>query len=177
MGRNLLLLVLIVVLGSIVWFFVKGRVTRSHHQVRERALEGNLGRAATARPAAKHLTMLGRTLTLHTDPQRAGELIAHVAGADDRVTSVRPEPGQLVIEIDGSRPLVRAHLLPERTVIGVDEFGWEMGFPQGASVWDRVASAIVTAAGSQGIEVGEGAREFDKDADHPGAGEVWVVRS
>jgi hypothetical protein len=175
--RNVGLLLLLIVVLSVAWFFVKGRVSRTQEQVRERALDGNLGRAATARPAAKHLTMMGRTLTLAADPQRTGELIAHVAGSDDRVTDVRPEPGVLVVEIDGSRPLVRAHLLPDRTVVGVDEMSWEMGFPQGASVWDRVATAIANAAAAQGIPVSEGEREFVL-ADRPEeSGEVWVVRA
>lgn len=176
MFSKVLLLLLIVIVGSIVWFFVKQRVTRSHAAVRERALESGLGSKMTAGPAAKHLRMMGRTLTLSADPERAGELIAHVAGADDRVTQVSPQAGALVVQIDGSRPLVRAHLLPDRTVIGVDEMTWEMGFPQGASVWDRVAGAIVTAAQSQGIPVAEGEREFVKD-DRPRDGaEVWVVK-
>lgn len=177
MFRNVGLLLLLIVLATIVWFFVKGRVTRGHQQVRDRALEGNFGRAATARPATKHLTMMGRTLTLDADPQRTGELIAHVAGSDDRVTEVRPEPGVLVVEIDGSRPLVRAHLLPDRTVVGVDELSWEMGFPQGASVWDRVATAISTAAQAQGISVSEGTREFVRSERPEESGEIWVVRS
>lgn len=177
MFRNVGLLLLLLVVLSIVWFFVKGRVSRTQEQVRDRALEGNLGRAATARPAAKHLAMMGRTLTLAADPQRAGELIAHVAGADDRVTEVRPEAGALIVQIDGSRPVARAHLLPDRTVIGIDELTWEMGFPQGASVWDRVATAITTAAGKQGIPVSEGTREFVR-ADRPQeSAEVWVVRT
>ncbi|WP_040385259.1 hypothetical protein [Demetria terragena] len=176
MFRNIGLILLLVVVLSVVWFFIKGRVTGTQQRVRDRALEGNFGRAATARPASKHVAMMGRTLTLNTDPQRAGELIAHVAGSDDRVTDVRPEPGVLVVEIDGSHPLVRAHLLEDRTVIGVDEFTWEMGFPQGASVWDRVASAINTAAHAQGIPAAEGEREFVA-ADRPdGTAEMWVVR-
>lgn len=176
MFRNVGLILLLIVVLSIVWFFVKGRVTRTQDRVRERALEGNFGRAATAKPASKHLTMMGRTLTLTADPQRAGELIAHVAVSDDRVTDVRPEQGVLVVEIDGSRPLVRAHLLEDRTVIGVDELTWEMGFPQGASVWDRVASAISTAAAAQGIPVSEGQREFEAAERPEESAEVWVVR-
>ncbi|MDE9366133.1 hypothetical protein PZ938_11000 [Luteipulveratus sp. YIM 133132] len=171
-----LVLVAIVVI-SVVWFFVKGRVGRAHDQVRDRALEGGLGRKVTAGPAAKHLTMMGRTLTLHADPVRAGELIAHVAGADDRVTAVSPEAAAVVVEIDGSRPRVRAHLRADRTVIGVEEMSWEMGFPQGAQVWDRVADAIAESAGKQGIGVSEGTREFVK-ADRPGeSGDIWVVRT
>lgn len=177
MFRNVGLLLLLIVVASVVWFFVKGRVSRTQQQVRDRALDGNLGRAATARPAAKHLSMMGRTLTLQADPERAGELIAHVAGSDDRVTEVRAESGVLVVEIDDSRPLVRAHLLPDRTVVGVDEFTWEMGFPQGASVWDRVATAISTSAQAQGVTVSEGTREFDR-ADRPEeSAELWVVRA
>lgn len=178
MFRNAGLILLLIVIASIVWFFVKGRVTRAQEQVRDRALEGaSVGRAATARPAAKHLAMMGRTLTLAADPQRTGELIAQVAGADDRVTDVRPEPQAMIVEIDGSRPLVRAHLLPDRTVVGVDEMTWEMGFPQGASVWDRVAAAIAQAATAQGIPVSEGTREFVR-ADRPQErSEVWVVKT
>ncbi|KNX36862.1 hypothetical protein [Luteipulveratus halotolerans] len=177
MFRNLGLILVAIVLLSIVWFFVKGKVSRTHEQVRERALEGGFGRAMTSGPATKHLAMMGRTLTLGADPQRTGELIAHVAGADDRVTAVRPEEGALVVEIDGSRPLVRAHLRPDRTVIGVDEMSWEMGFPQGAQVWNRVVDALTESAGKQGIAVSEGAREFVR-ADRPSDGaEVWVVRS
>lgn len=168
-----LLLVLIVGFG---WYFVKGRVSRTHEQVRDRALEGGFGRAVTAGPATKHLAMMGRTLTLATDPERAGNLVASTAMADARVTDVRPETGSLVIEIDGSYPLVRAHLLPDRTVIGVESFNWDMGFPQGGQVWDRVASAIVTAAAHQGIPVAEGAREFIKD-DSVLDREVWAVRA
>lgn len=177
MFRNLGLIIVVLVLASLVWFFVKGKVSRSHEQVRDRALEGGFGHAFTSGPATRHLAMMARTLTLAADPQRAGELIAHVAGADDRVTAVRAEPQALVVEIDGSRPLVRAHLLADRTVIGVDEMTWEMGFPQGAQVWDRVAGAIAESAGKQGIPVAEGSREFIK-ADRPGAGgEVWVVKA
>lgn len=176
MFRNLGLLIFVILVGSLVWFFVKNRVGRAHEQVRDRALEGNFGRAMASGHATKHLKTMGRTLTLAADPQRVGELVAHVAGADDRVTAVRPEPQSLVIEIDGSRPLVRAHLLPDRTVIGVEEMTWEMGFPQGAAVWDRVASAISESAGKQGISVAEGAREFVK-ADRPGVEqEIWVVK-
>ncbi|AKU17237.1 hypothetical protein [Luteipulveratus mongoliensis] len=177
MFAKLGLFLVAIVLLSIIWFFVKGKVSRTHEQVRDRALEGGFGRAMTSGPATKQLTMMGRTLTLAADPQRTGELIAHVAGADDRVTAVRPESGALVVEIDGSRPLVRAHLLPDRTVIGVDEMSWEMGFPQGAQVWSRVADAIAESAAKQGISVAEGAREFVK-ADRPSESqEVWVVRS
>lgn len=177
MFPRLLLLILIVIVGSVVWFFVKQRVNRSHETTRDRALEGGFGSKMTAGPAAKHLRMMGRTLTLDADPQRAGELIAHVAGADDRVTAVTPESGALVVQIDNSRPLVRAHLLADRTVVGVDEMTWEMGFPQGASVWDRVADAIVNAAGSQGIPVAEGEREFVKDERPRDGAEVWVVKA
>lgn len=168
-----LLLVLVVGFG---WYFVKGRVSRSHEQVRERALAGGFGRAATAGPATKHLTMMGRTLTLATDPERAGNLIAATAMADARVTDVRPGTDSLEIEIDGSYPLVRAHLLPDRSVVGVASFNWDMGFPQGGQVWDRVATAIATAAAHQGIPVAEGSREFGRDdavLDH----EVWAVRA
>lgn len=168
-----LLLVLIVGFG---WYFVKGRVTRSHQQVRDRALEGGFGRAMTAGPATKHLTMMGRTLTLAADPRRTGDLIVATAMADARVTDVRADTGSLVIEIDGSYPVVRAHLLPERTVVGVEAFNWDMGFPQGGQVWDRVASAIVTAAAHQGIPVAEGSREFVRNEGVLDR-EVWAVRA
>ena len=168
-----LALVLIVGFG---WYFVKGRVTRTHEQVRDRALEGGFGRAVTAGPATKHLDMMGRTLTLAADPQRTGNLIASTAMADARVTDVRPEPQALVVEIDGSYPVVRAHLLADRTVVGVESFNWEMGFPQGGQVWDRIATAITNTAAHQGIPVAEGSREFVKD-DTVLDREVWAVKS
>ena len=62
-----------------------------------------------------------------------------------------------------------------RTVVGVDEMAWEMGFPQGGQVWDRLATAITNTAAHQGIPVAEGSREFGKD----GAvldREVWAVK-
>ncbi|TWE13281.1 hypothetical protein [Rudaeicoccus suwonensis] len=175
MGKLVIVLVLIV-LASFVWYFAKSKVSRVHGQVRDRAIEGNIGRALTAGPATKHLAMMGRTLTLGADPQRAGELVTHVATADARVTDVRADAGTVVITIDGSYPRARAHLLADRTVIGIEAMTWEMGFPQGAAVWDRIATAITTAAGHQGIPVGEGARHFVRD---PAAGndpEVWTVQ-
>lgn len=174
--RMLGLLLVLVVIGSIVWFLMKNRVSRTHQQVRDRALQGGVGRAATARPANKHLAMMGRTLTIAGEPEQVGNLVVTVAQSDDRVTDVQPDEGSVTIRIDQSRPLVRAHLLPGRTVVGVDEFTWEMGFPQGAPVWDRVADAISQAATAQGLSVSEGEREFARA--RPGDGpEVWEVRS
>ncbi|NNG39603.1 hypothetical protein HJ588_10010 [Flexivirga sp. ID2601S] len=175
MGK-IVFFVVLVILASFVWYFVKSKVSNAHRQVRDRAVEGNFGRALTAGPATKHLSMMGRTLTLGADPQRAGELIAHVATSDARVTDVRPEQGALVIQIDGSYPLVRAQLLPDRTVVGVEAMTWEMGFPQGAAVWDRIATAIGQAAAHQGIPVGEGSREFAKAERPAGEQEIWTVR-
>lgn len=175
MGK-LLLVIVVVLAGSIAWYFMKTKVSGAHQAVRDRAIDGNLGRAVTARPATKHLAMMGRTLTLGAPAERCGELIAHVATSDARVTDVRPEPGSLVIVIDGSYPLVRAQLLPDRTVIGVEAMTWEMGFPQGAAVWDRIATAIGQAAAHQGIPVGEGNREFAKADTAEGGPEVWTVR-
>ncbi|WP_265444417.1 hypothetical protein [Flexivirga meconopsidis] len=175
MGK-IIFFVVLVILASFVWYFVKSKVSNAHQQVRDRAVDGNFGRALTAGPATKHLSMMGRTLTLGADPQRAGELITHVATSDARVTDVRPEQGSLVIQIDGSYPLVRAQLLPDRTVVGVEAMTWEMGFPQGASVWDRIATAIGQAAAHQGIPVGEGSREFAKQEPAVGEQEIWTVR-
>ena len=176
MLAKLVLVLLVIIVGSFVWYFMKSKVSSTHQQVRDRAIEGNFGRAVTARPATKHLTMMGRTLTLGADPTRAGELITHVASADDRVTDVHAEAGAIVIQIDGSYPRVRAQLMPDRTVVGVEAMTWEMGFPQGAAVWDRIATAITQAATHQGIPVGEGAREFAKDEHGSGKPEVWTVR-
>ncbi|GAB3487690.1 hypothetical protein [Flexivirga lutea] len=176
MFAKLVLVLLIIIVGSFVWYFVKGKVSHAHQQVRDRAVEGNIGRAIAAGPATKHLTMMGRTLTLGADPTRAGELIAHIVSSDDRVTDVRSEQGAIVIQIDGSYPRARAQLMPDRTVIGVEAMTWEMGFPQGAAVWDRIATAISQAAGHQGIPVGEGTREFAKDEHGSGKPEVWTVR-
>ncbi len=173
---KLVLVLLIIIVGSFIWYFVKGKVSNTHQQVRDRAIEGNFGRAIAAGPATKHLAMMGRTLTLGADPTRAGELIVHVAQSDDRVTDVRSEEGAVVIQIDGSYPQARAQLMPDRTVIGVDAMTWEMGFPQGAAVWDRIATAISQAATHQGIPVGEGAREFAKDESASGKPELWTVR-
>lgn len=176
MIAKLFLVVLVIIIGSFIWYFVKGKVSNAHQQVRDRAIEGNFGRALTAGPATKHLSMMGRTLTLGADPARAGELIAHVASSDDRVTDVRAETGSIVIQIDGSYPRARAQLMADRTVIGVEAMTWEMGFPQGAAVWDRIATAITQAATHQGIPVGEGSREFAKDEVTAGRPEVWTVR-
>jgi len=173
---KLIVVLLVIIVGSFVWYFMKSKVTAAHQQVRDRAIEGNFGRAVTARPATKHLVMMGRTLTLGADPTRAGELITHVATSDDRVTDIHPEPGAIVIQIDGSYPRVRAQLMADRTVVGVEAMTWEMGFPQGAAVWDRIATAISQAATHQGIPVGEGAREFAKDEQASGRPEVWTVR-
>ena len=173
---KLVMVLLVIIVGSFVWYFMKSRISTAHQQVRDRAIEGNFGRAITAGPATKHLTMMGRTLTLGADPVRAGELITHVASSDDRVTGIHPEQGAIVIQIDGSYPRIRAQLMPDRTVIGVEAMTWEMGFPQGAAVWDRVATAISQAATHQGIPVGEGARQFVKDEHGSGKPEVWTVR-
>lgn len=176
MLAKLVLVLLVIIVGSFVWYFMKSKVSRAHQQVRDRAIEGNFGRALAAGPATKHLSMMGRTLTLGADPTRSGELIAHVASSDDRVTDVHPEQGAVVIQIDGSYPKVRAQLMPDRTVVGVEAMTWEMGFPQGAAVWDRIATAIGQAATHQGIPVGEGTREFVKDERASGKPEVWTVR-
>lgn len=176
MLAKLVLVLLIIIVGSFIWFFVKGKVSNAHAQVRDRAVEGNFGRAIAAGPATKHLSMMGRTLTLGTDPTRAGELIVHIATSDDRVTDVTSEEGAIVIQIDGSYPRARAQLMADRTVVGIDAMTWEMGFPQGAAVWDRIATAISQAATHQGIPVGEGSREFVKDEGTSGRPEVWTVR-
>lgn len=176
MIAKLFLVVLVIIIGSFIWYFVKGKVSNTHQQVRDRAIEGNFGRALAAGPATKHLSMMGRTLTLGADPTRAGELIAHVASSDDRVTDVHSEASAIVIQIDGSYPRARAQLMADRTVIGVEAMTWEMGFPQGAAVWDRIATAIGQAATHQGIPVGEGTREFAKDEGASGKPEVWTVR-
>lgn len=176
MFAKLVLVLLVIIVGSFIWFFVKGKVSNTHRQVRDRAVEGNFGRAIAARPATKHLSMMGRTLTLGADPARAGELIVHLATSDDRVTDVQADEGAIVIQIDGSYPRVRAQLMSDRTVIGVEAMTWEMGFPQGAAVWDRIATAIAQAAAGQGIPVGEGTREFSRDETASAKPEVWTVR-
>jgi hypothetical protein len=174
---TLLLLILVVIVGSMIWFFMKGKVTQTHHQVRERAIEGGFTRALTAKPATKYLDQLGRTLTLGTDPHRAGELVAQLASAAARVTDIHAEPGSLVIVVDGNFPRIRAHLLPDRTVIGVEVLSWEMGFPQGAGVWERLSDAIAKAAATQQIPVGEGLRHFAKDATAQAPVETWSVQN
>ncbi|RNI20286.1 hypothetical protein [Flexivirga caeni] len=176
MLAKLVLVLAVIIVGSFLWYFMKSKVSGAHQQVRDRAIEGNFGRAIAAKPATKHLAMMGRTLTLGADPQRAGELITHVASSDDRVTDIHPEQGAVVIQIDGSYPRIRALLLPDRTVVGVEAMTWEMGFPQGAAVWDRIATAISQAATHQGIPVGEGAREFVKGENASGRPEIWIVR-
>lgn len=174
--RNIGLLLVIIVVGSLVWYFVKGRVTGAGATARSKALDAkDAARSASASRTAKGVEQLARTLTLHTDPHTAGELIAKVAASDDRVTDVRPEEGVVRVEIDGSRPLVRAHLRPDRTVVGVDEYEVEMGFAQGAGVWDRVLSTLVEAARSMDVETAEGRREFDR-VERPGRVELWSVR-
>lgn len=172
---KVILFLAVVLIVGFGWYFVKGKVSRTHEQVRDRALDGGFGRAVTAGPATKHLGMMGRTITLAADPERAGNLIASTAMADARVTDVRPGTDALVIEIDGSYPVVRAHLLPDRTVVGVESFNWDMGFPQGGQVWDRLATAITNAAAHQGIPVAEGAREFARNETVLDR-EVWAVK-
>lgn len=180
--RFVVLLVVIAVLVYVYFRYVKPALRRGRARdvaggSGTRVIDAGSGNEAVSGPKAKHLALLSQTLVLRGDPAVISRLVSTTITADGRFVPESAPDGLPRWAYNGAHPVVRLATAGTNATLSVQEFTYEMAFPQGGKVWDATVTAVEHAADGVGLQHQRGQQTFVPTGATGARDQTWTAAS